>query len=245
MTEDDQNIIENTTSGRKPRRKPKDVTKGEPDFHDLFQISGQDHLQVLFDKDDISMTNQRLYNANDGEFKLEDLEVQWNKIALFHKAVVPIDRFVFRMVEYGSPPSRYLKILTDQRLEYYLKPPSDYYRDVMVKLSMPQHGEDFLNSSNKYINEYIEGLSGKAAQFNLAIVPLNGNTPQRKGLYIPMMRTDSRLEQDFQSKFANVFQMKYDAREEGIDYFHLKSLKNEMEVKRFIQNTLQKWRNKK
>ena len=201
---------------------------------------------MLFTEDEIKMTNQRIKTVNDGQFSLEDLEVQWNKIALFHNAIVPIDDFVFRMFEHQIPKRKFhLKILTKKRLEYYLKPSPDQYGDAMVRLSLPQHDENFLNASNNRINQYIQDLAEHDGHYNLSIVPLDGDTPQRKGLYIPMLRTDPRLKPDMQSKFANVFLMKFDAKEECVDYFHLKSLDNTSDVKGYLKNTLQKWRNKK
>ncbi len=247
MTDKD-NIIENTTSGRKPRRKLKDRTKGQPNFFDIFQTTGEGHLKALFNKEDISMTRKRIEHDNDGTFDLGILDVQWHKVSLFHDAIVPIDTFANSLVsrDYaGGYDVKYLKIVGGLRCEYYFMAPQKTFGDVLVKLSVPKAGKDFRNSSNLAINSFIKDLNEKNGQHNLAMVALDQDNTPRKGLYIPMLRTDNRLDDNLKSKFANVFLMKYDANAEGIDYFHLDSLKNEEEAKAFLKNTLKDWRYKK
>ncbi len=203
MTEKD-DIIENTTSGRKPRRVRKNPDKDKYEYDTIV-----DGVDELFDKRFVQMTLARI-EAGEEAFELDDFI--WHKVAKFYDKVLPLDEFVYHFFN----NSYCLEIRNDDSFEYYIEGNAE--NKVLIKLSLPKYKKNLLKATNKNFLDTMSILEARVAaqNYNLSIVPLDEeNRPKPYGIFIPMFRNDKEIHEDIRSKYANLYTIEF---EDGICY---------------------------
>ena len=210
MTEKD-DIIENHTSGKKPRRVPKNPAKIEHSFEIIGSGDNEKAILRAFDQEFIKMTKKRI-EASPPSFKFKParFDEKWAEVATFHNDLTDILGLMTGYFQHAG----YIRINNsfgnESILEYYTSSNTEKIGSVFARFSLPKWHHNMLGWTNDRINKHIRDLM--ESYYQLTIVPLEDwEKPMDKGLLIPFAKNYRQIpESANKDDDYHVFRLDYD-----------------------------------
>ncbi len=216
---DDQNIIENHESGRKPRRALK-LDKNPIYPRELIDSD----IRNMFDPEWARMTLRRIYSEISSKYQIGSDSLQWFKVGVFHDDIVGVEhllskiqldflkkdhdtkedmQFVDIKVLGTKPTSGIMKV--EGVLKYLGHPRLNFY----ARIRLPSFSQDMLQYSNSYINETIREIK-RDVNYGLTIIELDEHKKlNNKGLHIPLLVDDQLIPANKRDNLPHILTLQY------------------------------------